>query len=92
MSRFVYISRSWKVDEERLSLMLDYFARHSESTPFQLILFPGGTNLTPATLKKSHKFAGQNNLPKLKNVLLPRTTGFTFIADKLLKGTTITFG
>ncbi len=86
MSRFIYISRNWKTDEERMSVMLDYLEKHATSNPFQLILFPEGTNLTPSTLRKSHKFGEQNNLPKLKNVLLPRTTGFSFIADKLIKG------
>lgn len=38
------------------------------------------------TRAKSDAFAAQNSLPKFEYVLHPRTTGFTFIVDRLRKG------
>lgn len=38
------------------------------------------------TRARSDAFAAQNNLPKLEYVLHPRSTGFTFIVDRLRKG------
>lgn len=38
------------------------------------------------TRAKSDVFAAENNLPNFQYVLHPRTTGFTFIVDKLRKG------
>lgn len=38
------------------------------------------------TRQRSDAFAAQNNLPKFEYVLHPRTTGFTFIVDRLRKG------
>lgn len=38
------------------------------------------------TRAKSNVFAAENNLPNFQYVLHPRTTGFTFIVDKLRKG------
>lgn len=41
------------------------------------------------TRAKSDVFAAENNLPNFEYVLHPRTTGFTFIVDKLRKGSSI---
>lgn len=41
------------------------------------------------TRAKSDVFAAENNLPNFQYVLHPRTTGFTFIVDKLRKGSSI---
>lgn len=38
------------------------------------------------TRQRSDAFAAQNGLPKFEYVLHPRTTGFTFIVDRLRKG------
>lgn len=48
---------------------------------FKFCVFP-----TEDTKAKSDAFAAQNNLPKMEYVLHPRSTGFTFIVDKLRKG------
>lgn len=47
--------------------------------------------LSPAenTRAKSDVFAAENNLPNFQYVLHPRTTGFTFIVDKLRRGSSI---
>ncbi|KAG7509630.1 lysocardiolipin acyltransferase 1 [Solea senegalensis] len=81
---FVFIRRRWEEDKKHLENMLDYFCDIRE--PLQLLLFPEGTDLTENTKAKSDIFAAQNNLPKLEYVLHPRTTGFSFIVDKLRQG------
>ncbi|XP_014915816.1 lysocardiolipin acyltransferase 1 isoform X3 [Poecilia latipinna] len=81
---FVFIQRRWEMDKAHLENMLDYFCDIRE--PLQLLLFPEGTDLTENTKARSDAFAAQNNLPKMEYVLHPRSTGFTFIVDKLRKG------
>ena len=53
------------------------------SSNFQIVLFPEGTNIKPASLSKSHQFADKSNLKRMHNVLHPRTTGFSFITTKM---------
>ncbi len=43
-------------------------------------------SLAENTRAKSDAFAVQNSLPKFDYVLHPRTTGFTFIVERLRKG------
>ncbi|XP_036006459.1 lysocardiolipin acyltransferase 1 isoform X3 [Fundulus heteroclitus] len=81
---FVFIQRRWEMDKKHLENMLDYFCDIRE--PLQLLLFPEGTDLTENTRAKSDAFAALNNLPKMEYVLHPRSTGFTFIVDRLRKG------
>ena len=84
MSRFFYISRKWKKDEIRLERMISHLT--SSSDPFQLLLFPEGTNLTKDTKVTSDKFAAANNLEPYSHVLHPRTTGFSFLAKRMIEG------
>lgn len=49
----------------------------------------GMSSLAENTRAKSNVFAAENNLPNFQYVLHPRTTGFTFIVDKLRKGSSI---
>ncbi len=87
MFRCMYIRRDWKTDESIMEKMLNHYAiiQNESELPnnFQLILFPEGTNLTPETRKKSNAFAAQNNLKPLNHLLHPRTTGFSYIANKM---------
>ena len=85
MARFAYICRKWEKDEKRFNEILTYLGNHSLSTgsPYQMILFPEGTNFTSATKKKSLKYGEANNLKPLNHLLHPRTTGFTYIVQKM---------
>ncbi|CCF57056.1 hypothetical protein KAFR_0C00610 [Kazachstania africana CBS 2517] len=51
--------------------------------PYNLILFPEGTNHTANTLSKSIIFAEKANRKPLKNVLLPHSTGLRFCLRNL---------
>lgn len=81
MCCFLYIRRRWEDDQRLMKNVLDYF-RDIDHT-FQVLLFPEGTNLSPRTQKKSEEFARKAGLPTLAHLLQPRTTGFTFLVDKL---------
>ncbi|XP_045585152.1 lysocardiolipin acyltransferase 1 isoform X2 [Procambarus clarkii] len=81
MSCFLYIRRRWEDDQRLMNNVLDYF-RDIDHT-FQVLLFPEGTNLTPETQKKSEEYARKAGLPCLTHVLHPRTTGFTYLVNKL---------
>ena len=83
MCRFVYISRKWENDETRIGKLVSYLGKNSVSQPYQLVLFPEGTNLTPKTLQKSREYSQANNLKPLNYVLQPRTTGFTYIVQQM---------
>ena len=83
MSRFIYICRKWNKDETRLGQLLTYLGKYSSSDPYQMVIFPEGTNLTLETQKKSAKYGEENNLKPLKNLLHPRTTGFTYMVKQM---------
>ena len=83
MSRFIYISRKWEKDEARIGKLLGYLGKHSSEHPYQVVLFPEGTNLTQSTLEKSKKYGEANNLKSLEYLLHPRTTGFTYIVQQM---------
>jgi len=53
------------------------------------LIFPEGTNLTQDTIKKSNKFANDQNLPLYKYVLHPRVTGFMHLFNQMSKNNLI---
>lgn len=81
---YIFIHRKWKDDKSHFEDMIDYFCDIRE--PLQLLLFPEGTDLTENSMTRSNEFAEKNGLQKYKYVLHPRTTGFTFVVDRLRKG------
>ena len=68
MSRFIYICRKWNKDETRLGQLLTYLGKYSSSDPYQMVIFPEGTNLTLETQKKSAKYGEENNLKPLPSI------------------------
>jgi len=44
-----------------------------------ILIFPEGTTMSSTNMELSNKYATDNDLQQLKNVLLPRTTGFDII-------------
>ncbi|XP_063160486.1 lysocardiolipin acyltransferase 1 isoform X3 [Candoia aspera] len=89
VAAFIFIQRKWEEDKHHFENMLDYFCDIHE--PLQLLIFPEGTDLTDETKARSDTFAEKNGLQKYEYVLHPRTTGFTFIVDRLRDGETMEF-
>ncbi|XP_054978364.1 lysocardiolipin acyltransferase 1 [Sorex araneus] len=81
---YIFIHRKWKDDKSHFEDMIDYFCDIHE--PLQLLLFPEGTDLTENSKARSNDFAEKNGLQKYDYVLHPRTTGFTFVVDRLREG------
>lgn len=81
--RFIFLSRTWSTDEKLLKEGIAWFSE--TDFPLQLLLFPEGTDLSPANKKKGHSYAVKNNLPKYEYVLHPRTKGFCLCVEELRK-------
>ncbi|KAL1192252.1 putative 1-acyl-sn-glycerol-3-phosphate acyltransferase 5 [Cardamine amara subsp. amara] len=78
---FIPVERRWEVDEANLRQIVSSFKDPQDA--LWLALFPEGTDYTEAKCERSKKFAAENGLPVLKNVLLPRTKGFVSCLQEL---------
>lgn len=80
---FIPVERKWEVDESVMRGMLSNFSDRQD--PLWLAVFPEGTDYTEQKCARSQKFAKENGLPVLKNVLLPKTRGFN-VCMEILRG------
>ncbi|KAK9129961.1 hypothetical protein Sjap_010448 [Stephania japonica] len=71
---FIAVERKWEVDESIMRQKLSTFSDPQD--PLWLAIFPEGTDYTEEKCKRCQKYAAQNCLPTLTNVLLPKTKGF----------------
>ncbi|XP_021284288.1 probable 1-acyl-sn-glycerol-3-phosphate acyltransferase 4 [Herrania umbratica] len=78
---FISVDRKWETDENVLHQMLSTFKNPGD--PLWLALFPEGTDFTEEKCRKSQKFAAEDGLPVLTNVLLPKTRGFCLCLETL---------
>lgn len=78
---FIPVERRWDVDRSKMHQMLSTFKDARD--PLWLALFPEGTDFTEQKSIRSQKFAAENGLPVLKQVLLPKTKGFFACLDEL---------
>ncbi|KAF4348188.1 hypothetical protein CsatB_006196 [Cannabis sativa] len=71
---FIPVVRKWEVDESIMHQMLSTFKDPKD--PLWLALFPEGTDYSEQKCIRSQKYAAENGLPILNNVLIPKTKGF----------------
>ncbi|XVF44935.1 hypothetical protein PTKIN_Ptkin02bG0163000 [Pterospermum kingtungense] len=71
---FIPVERKWEVDESNMRRMLSTFTDPQD--PLWLVVFPEGTDFTEQKCLRSQKYAAENGLPVLKNLLLPKSKGF----------------
>ncbi|GMH18185.1 hypothetical protein Nepgr_020026 [Nepenthes gracilis] len=71
---FIPVQRRWEIDGSVMNRMLSTLKDPRE--PLWLAIFPEGTDFTEQKCIRSQKYAAENGLPILKNVLLPKTKGF----------------
>ncbi|XP_050235138.1 probable 1-acyl-sn-glycerol-3-phosphate acyltransferase 5 [Mercurialis annua] len=71
---FISVERKWEIDEPNMHRMLSSFKDPND--PLWLALFPEGTDFTHQKCERSKKYAAENGLPIMNNVLLPKTKGF----------------
>ncbi|KAG4110399.1 hypothetical protein ERO13_D13G046700v2 [Gossypium hirsutum] len=78
---FIPVERKWEVDEAKMRQMLSKFKDPRD--PLWLVLFPEGTDFTEQKCLRSQKYAAENGLPILKNLLLPKSKGFNACLEDL---------
>ena len=79
----IFVERNWKSDQQRLSRAIDYLV--DIGTPCHIVIFPEGTFFYPQAKKSSDEFAKKNGLKPYEYILHPRTTGSTYIINRLSK-------
>ncbi|KAE8698564.1 putative 1-acyl-sn-glycerol-3-phosphate acyltransferase 5 [Hibiscus syriacus] len=78
---FIPVERKWEVDEANMRQMLSTFKDPRD--PLWLVIFPEGTDFTDQKCLRSQKYAFENGLPILKNLLLPKSKGFNACLEDL---------
>ncbi|KAB0791403.1 hypothetical protein PPYR_03203 [Photinus pyralis] len=80
---FLYIKRSWSLDRAKIDEYINYFCEICYK--YTLLIFPEGTDFTETTKENSNRYAKKHDLQRYEYVLHPRTTGFVYLAEKLLE-------
>lgn len=70
----IFMKRNWSEDRSRVVQQLRKF--HKDRVPVWVNIYPEGTRMKPGKLQSAQEFARKNNMPVLKNVLIPRVRGF----------------
>uniref|UniRef100_A0AC35UDM3 PlsC domain-containing protein n=1 Tax=Rhabditophanes sp. KR3021 TaxID=114890 RepID=A0AC35UDM3_9BILA len=78
---YVFLRRSFNKDQASIDSILKYY--RDTANPYQLLLFPEGTDKDEVGMRSSNSFADKNGLQRYEYVLHPRTTGFIHILQKL---------
>ncbi|XP_065883562.1 lysocardiolipin acyltransferase 1-like isoform X3 [Dysidea avara] len=77
----VFINRVWSDDQTELQSKLQIY--NTYDLPLQLLLFPGGGDLTLKTKSCSDSYADSKGYPHYNYVLHPRLRGFLYTVNKL---------
>ena len=77
----IFVNRQWKDDQVELKNKLLFY--NVLNLPVQLLLFPGGGDLTMKTKTLSNKYADKKGLPHFNYVLQPHLRGFLYIINIL---------
>lgn len=77
----IFVNRDWKDDEVELKNKLDIY--NALDLPVQLLLFPGGGDLTLKSKTRSDQYADKKGLPHYSYVLQPHLNGFLYILNTL---------
>eukprot|EP00051_Salpingoeca_urceolata_P011238 m.138992 g.138992 ORF g.138992 m.138992 type:complete len:387 (+) comp17045_c0_seq1:112-1272(+) len=78
---YTFLSRSWERDQGRLRKSLGILGDFPGA--FWVVIFAEGTRLTDEKLAASQEHCRSKGLPVLKNVMYPRTKGFSLAVDSL---------
>ncbi|GKV26557.1 hypothetical protein SLEP1_g35840 [Rubroshorea leprosula] len=78
---FIPVERKWEVDGPKMCHMLSTFKDPRD--PLWLVLFPEGTDFSEQKCIRNQKYAAENGLPIMKNVLLPKSKGFSACLEEL---------
>ncbi|CAD5232030.1 unnamed protein product [Bursaphelenchus xylophilus] len=81
VQQFIFLKRDLEVDLPRMTRAVEYYS--DMGIPYQILMFPEGTDRTAFTLNRSNEFAKKNGLRELKNVLYPRSAGFLHLVKEM---------
>lgn len=81
MLEFLLLDRKWETDAPVIASYLSTFQDRRDA--LWLVVFPEGTDYTEQKMVRSQKFSQEHGLPKLDNVLVPRTKGFYACVSQL---------
>ncbi|CEF61248.1 Lysocardiolipin acyltransferase 1 [Strongyloides ratti] len=82
-SNFLFFKRKMVEDGPMIDECIDYFKYLNK--PFQIFMFPEGTDKSEYTTMISNKYALKNNLEPLNYCLYPRTAGFVHLIKTMRK-------
>lgn len=77
----MFVNRDWKDDKEELKNKLQIY--NVFNLPVQVLLFPGGGDLTLKSKTHSDQYADEKGLPHYSYVLQPHLKGFLYIVNLL---------
>lgn len=77
----IFVNRDWKDDEVELKNKLEIYNKFD--LPLQLLLFPGGGDLTLKSKTRSDHYADKKGLPHYNYVLQPHLKGFLYVLNTL---------
>ncbi|VDN00968.1 unnamed protein product, partial [Thelazia callipaeda] len=78
---YLFLTRRFEKDQKHIENMIDYYANSKQ--PYQLLLYPEGTDKDSRAVERSRQFALKHDLVHYNYVLHPRTTGFTIMLRKM---------
>jgi 1-acyl-sn-glycerol-3-phosphate acyltransferase len=81
LSGMLMLNRNWKSDQQMLRRAARRFVDHSFG--YWVYMFPEGTRLKAETLRSSQEFQKKSGFPVHKEVLQPRTKGFSTLCEQL---------
>jgi lysocardiolipin and lysophospholipid acyltransferase len=70
---FIFLSRKWAIDQARITGAMRTLRKRLD--PMWLLIFPEGTNLGRNGRAKSASWAGKQDIPDMRHLLIPRSTG-----------------
>eukprot|EP01114_Cavostelium_apophysatum_P019393 TRINITY_DN6240_c0_g1_i1.p1 TRINITY_DN6240_c0_g1~~TRINITY_DN6240_c0_g1_i1.p1 ORF type:complete len:383 (+),score=54.46 TRINITY_DN6240_c0_g1_i1:71-1219(+) len=78
---FTFLGRNWKRDKPQIVHTCKSYLTH----PYNLLIliFPEGTDFSPAKRERGLKYAQEQNIQPFKNLLVPRVKGFASIAHNV---------
>lgn len=78
---FIFLARDWKLDKSQIVYNCKQYLESGDS--LFVLLFPEGTDFSPAKHERSQKYAQQIGISGYKHLLVPRTKGFVTVANQL---------
>uniref|UniRef100_A0A0N5CF78 PlsC domain-containing protein n=1 Tax=Strongyloides papillosus TaxID=174720 RepID=A0A0N5CF78_STREA len=81
VSNYLFFKRKMSEDGPMIDETIDYFT--SLGKPFQIFMFPEGTDKSDYTTMRSNTYASKHGLKQLNYCLYPRTAGFVRLYQKM---------